>query len=303
MAHERAVRGLKHKPMTASSAASTVADLFPDYVTYCRQHKAITTRQGIERLWELHLSRLLGQYRIVDIETSHYSLYQKLRGAMGVSNATVNKELHNFSGFITWCRREKKIPVARVEYKRLKANPRLPVVLSPEEIQRLLAAAKEEPLYHALLLCFCGCGVRIGGARMMKVEDFDFANRNVVVTQKGGEQRILPINKELTAAVKKLIKLRGLKTGDYLFSFFDGVPFRTMPRALARICKRAGIKKKVYPHLLRHSFATNLLEKGVNLRIIQEMLGQKQISTTMLYTHVSIDHMRAAQDLLSTKNQ
>jgi integrase/recombinase XerD len=220
---------------------------------------------------------------------------------MGVSNATVNKELHNFSGFVTWCRREKKIPVARVEYKRLPCSRPLPIVLSPEEIVRILAAAEEEPFYHALILCLYTLGLRIKEARFLKVEDFDFANRSVRALQKGGTQKILPVNEKLTEAVKKLIELRGIKQGDYVFSFFEGKPFRKMPRALNRICKRAGIEKNVYPHLLRHSFATNLLEKGVNLRTIQELLGHKQIATTMFYTHVSIDHMRAAQDLLSTK--
>jgi len=295
---EASMKGPKGKPLP-TSAMATVADLFPPYLDYCRQHKAKGTTEAIERLWRIHLSGMLGGVRAVDIETSHYSLFQKRRAATGVKNSTVNTELNYFSGFLTWCRREKKVPVGRVEYQRLKAEVPLPIVLIPDEVSRMVAAAKSEPFWHAVILCLYVCGLRIHEVRFLKPEDFDFGNMSVRMLQKGGTWKILPIDKELMRAVKKLIRLRGIGREEFIFSFFEGKPFRQMAQVIKRIRERAGIEKKVNPHLFRHSFATNLLEQGVNLRTIQEMLGHKQISTTTRYTHVTVDHMREAQKMIT----
>jgi site-specific recombinase XerD len=287
-----------------TSRSSTIADLFPDYLSWYRLHRATTTWRDVSRAWEHDLKRIFGDTVVTTISDAHFSLYQKLRSAT-VSNRTVNKELNYLSGFLRWCRREKKLDMEKIEYEALPYKRPLPIVLSPDEVVRILAAAEQEPVYHVLIMCLYTLGLRISEAKGITVDDFDFGNRSVRVKQKGGSWKILPINDQVIEAVGKLIKQIKKRPKDakkpegpcYVFSVRkSGKPFNNIRKALARICKRAEVTKKVTPHLFRHSIATHLMGADVNLRTIQQYLGHTQIATTEFYTHVALGHLRSAQN-------
>jgi len=290
-----------------ANPAATVADLFSDYLDWYRLHRAPSTYHDVAGTWERDLRKVFGANDVAEITGAHYSLYQKIRGGR-VSNRTVNKELNYFSGFLRWCRKDRKLDIARVDYDELPCSRPLPIVLSPEEVARILAAAESEPLYHALFLCLYTLGLRMNEARNLKREDFDFDNMAVRVKQKGGTWKILPINAQVAAAVKRWMSAReeklarGWKIGPHVFSARkDGDQVQNIRRAIARICGRAEVVKKVNPHLFRHSIATHLLGADVNLRTIQRYLGHSSSSTTEFYTHVALGHLRNAQDTVLQK--
>jgi integrase/recombinase XerD len=313
---EKAIMGVKHKPVAIVSPLSTVADLFPEYLRWMvrpasgnnangsklqKFHRAVTTWHDVSGSWERDLKRIFGQYAVVTIDAAHYSLYQTMRGK--VSNRTINKELDYFSGFLKWCRREKKLSIPRVDYEKLTCARHSPIVLSPGEIIKIIDAAESEPVYHALLIFLYILGVRISAARGVKVEDFDFENRRVRVVLKGGDEKLLPVTDHVIESVKRVIKLKNLKAGQYVFSVTkDGDPIQNIRKAIARICKRASVTKKVYPHLFRHTHGTHLIEAGVNTRTVQDMMGHAEITTTEGYTHIAIEQLRKAQNaLVSTR--
>ena len=285
----------KKKKSRRAEALTTVEDFFPDYLEWYKLHRAPTSWHDINGAWERDLRRIFGKYLVTEIEASNYSAYQKVRGQ--VSNRTINKELDYFSGFLRWLRREKKIEIPRIDYDRLPYKRPIPIVLSPEEVVRILEAAETEPVYHALILCLYTLGLRISEARGMKLEDFDFGNRTARVVQKGGAWKVLPVNDAVVAAVERVVKLRGVKPGQFVFSIQKGgEPVQNVRKAILRICKRAEVVKKVHPHLFRHSIATHLLGADVNMKTIQLYLGHTQMSTTAeIYTHVAMGNLRAAQ--------
>jgi len=187
-------------------------------------------------------------------------------------------------------------PAAAVKLPR-RAKP-LPKTLSPGEAERLIEAAKgTQPRNlrdQALVELMYGAGLRVSEAVGLEKSGVDLDDRFVRVTGKGGKERVVPIGRHAADAVRRYLS-RGRPYLDRrhrpeLFLNAKGGP---LTRAgafliLRRLAEVAGLDPtRVHPHILRHSFATHLLEGGADLRSVQEMLGHADLSTTELYTHVS----------------
>jgi len=302
----RNARTAKRTLSAGTSLNSTVADLFPAYLEWYRIHRAPSTWRDLSQTWRNNIERILGEYQVRYISNDHFALYQKMR-ATRVKNRTINKDLDYFSGFLKWCRREKRIEIAPIFYERLRCSRPLPIVLSPGEVARIMEAAEREPFYLAFFLCLYVLGFRFSEVRFLKLKDFDFENRAVKVLQKGGTEKILPLNDQVIEAVKNLAELWPMRADDYLFGMkrTKGAPITDIRDPIARICKRAGVTKKVNAHLFRHSIATHLMSADVSQKVIQKYLGHSQISSTAFYTHVALGNLRSAQDLVlnSTKKR
>jgi site-specific recombinase XerD len=187
----------------------------------------------------------------------------------------------------------------------LPRRPRtLPKTLSPGEVERLIAAARgtqpRDLRDHALVELLYGAGLRVSEAVGLGRSGVDLDRRLVQVVGKGGKERVVPIGRPAVEALRRYLS-RGRPYLDVrhrpeLFLNARGGP---LTRAgafliLRRLAGEAGIDpQRVHPHLLRHSFATHLLEGGADLRSVQEMLGHADLSTTELYTHVSDRRRRA----------
>jgi integrase/recombinase XerD len=172
------------------------------------------------------------------------------------------------------------------------------------EIERLLGAPTvDEPLAfrdRAILELAYGAGLRVGEWLTMDTKDVLFEQGLVRVVGKGAKERLVPIGRSAIAAVALYLReLRPrLEKGEgkgRLFLNSRGRPLSRMGAwgILQRHVKRAGIGKTVTPHTLRHSFATHLLERGADLRAVQDMLGHADISTTQIYTHVDREYLRS----------
>ena len=187
-------------------------------------------------------------------------------------------------------------PAAELELPR--RHRRLPRTLSPAEAERLIdAAAGTTPRAlrdQALVELLYGAGLRVGEAVGLDRAGVDLDARLVRCTGKGGKERVVPIGRRAAEAVRRYLARGRLhldrRHRPELFLNAKGGP---LTRAgafliLRRLAAQAGLEpERVHPHLLRHSFATHLLEGGADLRSVQEMLGHADLSTTELYTHVS----------------
>ena len=172
----------------------------------------------------------------------------------------------------------------------MKKEKKLPEIYSLEEIEKILKAHNNKK--HCLLLQLAyGCGLRVGEIIRLKKENIDLY-RNVLWVRKGKgakDRRSIMINDFLKKNLEEHIK--NLSQQNYLFpSYTDRghITRRTAEKIFENACKKSGVRKKKNIHTLRHSFATHLLEQGVDLRHIQELLGHSKITTTEIYTHVSI---------------
>lgn len=180
-----------------------------------------------------------------------------------------------------------------------KAPRRLPVVLSPEEIVRMIEAAPNL-MHRTILMLLYGTGVRRTEASQLKVSDIDSERMVIHIQQgKGSRDRDVLMTPKLLEALREYWRWKKPKV--YLFPSTEGhrgleqpISDRTVWYACKEAAARAGIKKQIGPHTLRHSFATHLLEAGTDLRTIQLLMGHADLKHTTLYLHLSQRHLRAA---------
>lgn len=172
-----------------------------------------------------------------------------------------------------------------------KRSQKIPRVLTREEIRRMVNNTLN-PKHRLILVLLYGSGLRLNELRNLKVEHI--LPKNVLVKQgKGGKDRLTLLPKE----AKKLISQLGITEG-YVFRGRKGkCCAKTIQAAVENAAKRAGLKE-VHPHTLRHSFATHLLERGIDTRIIQKLLGHKRLETTQIYAHVTTSRIGKMPDLI-----
>jgi len=177
--------------------------------------------------------------------------------------------------------------------KRPKKEKRIPEVLSKEEIKLLLSSLvnKKSKLMVSMLYA---CGFRVSELVNLKVRDLDFNDKTGSVKQaKGKKDRTFNIPEFLFSDLKEQAETQKQANQEYLFTSKNGqLTSRNLQKIVKTAVKIAGIKKDVHPHTLRHSFATHLLEDGIDIRKIQELLGHTDLSTTQIYTHISTEELK-----------
>jgi integrase/recombinase XerD len=177
---------------------------------------------------------------------------------------------------------------------------RLPVILSEEEVARLIESASTA--YHrVILMTLYGTGLRREELCRLKVSDVDSQRKVIHVRQgKGHKDRDVTLSPRLLEVLRAYWKWRRPKI--YLFPSYQrkrseqAISARTVYYAVREAARRAGIKKKVSPHLLRHSWATHLLERGTDLKTIQVLLGHFDLEATTIYLHLSRQHLQSVNN-------
>ncbi|MGB0992493.1 MAG: tyrosine recombinase, partial [Akkermansiaceae bacterium] len=178
-----------------------------------------------------------------------------------------------------------------------RADQHLPETLNQSHVEKLLESIDPaQPLGRrdrAMLELFYASGLRLSELIGARLENLDLDEKFIRVTGKGGKTRLIPVGGAAIKAVSDYLKnerpnLVKKKTSSWIFLSIRGG--KLSPERVREIVKTraklAGIEQNIYPHLLRHSFATHLLENGADLRVIQDMLGHADISTTQIYTHI-----------------
>jgi len=194
-----------------------------------------------------------------------------------------------------------------LEFARPRREKRLPVVLSREEVRRILAQV-HTPVYRACLKTIYSCGLRLREGSRLQVADIDSGRMALHIHGKGGKDRYVPLPDRTLELLREFWQTHrrqpwvfpatrcGIEIGAATHPLTDSSLQRAFKCALAA----AGICKRAHIHSLRHSYATHLLEAGVNLRIIQENLGHNSARTTQIYTHLTAQARAAVMDPLNT---
>jgi integrase/recombinase XerD len=170
----------------------------------------------------------------------------------------------------------KKMFKERIEAELLPDKRKLPTVLTQDEVKRFLDAL--EPKYKLFFQLMYETGSRLNEVLSLKYSDID--GNIVTIRGKGGRWRTVPIS----SALSKELALPRDTVSNVDTSIF---PFVNIYKAVSRAKKKAGIDKRIYPHLLRHSLGTHVIEHGGDIRTLQEILGHKELTTTQIYTHIS----------------
>ena len=171
---------------------------------------------------------------------------------------------------------------------RPKKRTKLPVVLSPDEVKHILSLVKTPTVRMALTVIYA-CGLRLSEGLALKVQDIDSSRMLLWVRNgKGGKDRCVPLPERLLELLREYWKLHRPRL--YLFpnqKKREPLCATTLQKTFKIVLLQSGIRKEASIHTLRHSYATHLLERGINLRVIQELLGHKSPTTTTLYTHLT----------------
>jgi len=187
-----------------------------------------------------------------------------------------------------------KDPTAGV--KRPKKENKLPMILTKEEVIRLIKAAQTLKSKLIMQLLYSS-GLRVSELVNLKPVDFDFnENRGWVREGKGGKDRMFLLSPKLSKNLNKFAKKQ--EDWKYIFSKNKPLTTRNIQKIVQKAGQNAGIDKEVHPHTLRHSFATHLLDSGVDVRNIQALLGHASIATTQIYTHVSVEQLKTIKNPL-----
>ncbi len=185
---------------------------------------------------------------------------------------------------------------------------RLPRVLSVEEVQRLLAVpdvSRPQGLRdRAILETLYASGVRVSELVGLDVDDLDLRRGELRVVGKGDKERLALLGRPAVAALRRYLadgrpalQREGRATRALFLNRLGGrLSVRSVSEMVRRAGRSAGLSQRVTPHLLRHTFATHLLDGGADLRAVQELLGHESIATTQIYTHVSTRHARQVYD-------
>jgi integrase/recombinase XerC len=239
------------------------------------------------------------------IDSYHVRAFAAEAHRQGLSPRSIARRLSAVRSFL---RRE-------VEHGRLKANValnisapkparRLPGTLDADQVARLLQDSGDEPLVvrdRAVLELFYSSGLRLAELVGLDLEDLDFADQTVRLTGKGNKTRILPVGRHALEAIRNWLPVRLGMAGNSEQALFVSrkggrLSARSVQARVDRWARSQGGPRHLHPHLLRHSFASHLLESSGDLRAVQELLGHASISTTQIYTHLDFQHLATSYD-------
>ncbi len=280
---------VRHERGQAEHTQKTYKGLLDKFLKWAGENK-ITDWKQVELP---HLMSFIEHERQRALENAPKDSKRKL------SSESVYLEIAALRAFYKFAENEKLLPKNVAENLSLPRRwKRLPKALSKNEIEQLLQLEQPATPYtlcdHAILELAYASGLRLSELKNIRLEQLHLDAGFVTVIGKGNKERVVPLGEKAKQAIENYLhsgrpKLIKPKSPGVLFLNKRGKPFASVSlwwRIKQRV-KRAGIGKNVTPHMLRHSFATHLLEGGADLRAIQELLGHSNISTTEIYTHVT----------------
>jgi integrase/recombinase XerC len=238
---------------------------------------------------------LLSQTEKYDVR----SFFEELRNKK-LSKATLARKfttLRTFYRFLIINNIIKQSPIQNMSG--IKKDKKIPLFLTETEMQQLLNLENVKLRDKAMIELLYSCGLRIEELMSLNIKNIDFISNIVTVFGKGSKERIVPVGTKCIEALMNYIKERqktnlpyDINSPMFLSKHAKRLDQRTARRILNRLFILAGIVKKASPHTLRHTFATHILDRGCDIRSVQEMLGHKNLSTTQIYTHVTIESLK-----------
>jgi integrase/recombinase XerC len=240
-----------------------------------------------------------------DLDHQHVRSFAARSHAAGLQGRSIQRQLAAIRTFFEFLMREGVLRhnPAR-EVRSPKAPKRLPHTLDVDQVAQLLAQQPRHALEVrdlALLELFYSSGLRLSELTGLQLADLDLKSRQVTVLGKGSKQRIVPVGSAACSALRRWLEQRPAFAGAEEASVFVGrsgrrMSARAVQMRVAAMARAAGLPQHLHPHMLRHSFATHLLESSRDLRAVQELLGHANISTTQVYTHLDFQHLARTYD-------
>ncbi len=293
-------------PATAAAPNAEAARLLAAYRGHLANERRLSQNtilnygRDIDALFELAAEAPLAALQI-----NHVRRFVAQLHARGLDGRSLARMLSAWRGFYRYLARDhgyKNNPC--VGLRAPKAKKSLPHALSPDEAGRMMDLPDDDGLAtrdKAILELFYSSGLRLSELTGLAPDDVNYADATVRVTGKGAKTRVVPVGSQALAALKKWLKIRaGLVVEETQALFVTDKGTRLGARAIQYRMKqwalKLGLAPNVHPHVLRHSFASHVLQSSGDLRAVQEMLGHASISTTQVYTHLDFQQLAKVYD-------
>lgn len=285
---------LRHERGQAEHTQKTYAALLNKFTSWAGKH-------GLALWSQVELKHLMA---FLEHERERPLVGEPKESTKRLSSESVYLEIAALRALYRFAEDEKHLPVNVAEHLSLPRRwKRLPKALSNAEIEKLLVAelpeTPESLCSQAILELAYASGLRLAELRGLRLEQLHLEVGFINVIGKGNKERVVPVGRKAVEALNRYLasgrpKLVKPRSPANVFLTQRGTPFAavTMWKRIKDRVKRSGVERNVTPHMLRHSFATHLLEHGADLRVIQELLGHANISTTEVYTHVEGRRLR-----------
>ena len=228
------------------------------------------------------------------------------RHRQGLSSTSLQRELSAIRSFFNFLLKNQLTDNNPGQYIKAPKNTRkLPKTLDVDQIKSLLEAGANSTIEIrdlAMFELFYSSGIRLSELAQLNLTDIDLTDKTLMVRSgKGGKSRMLPIGSKAVAAINTWLEHRiksitSTETALFISTRGTRLGQRSIELRLKQWCKKKGIAENIHPHMLRHSFATHLLESSQDLRAVQELLGHSNISTTQIYTHLDFQHLADVYD-------
>ena len=294
----------KAKPSPSVNAGA--AKLLKDYLGHLANERRLSANTILSYERDIAaLIELAADTPLAGLQVHHIRRFVSQLHARGLDGRSLARMLSAWRGFYRYLARDHgHTNNPCVGLRAPKAKKTLPQALSPDEAGRLMEITGDDTLAvrdKAIFELFYSSGLRLSELTGLAPADINFGDATVRVTGKGNKTRVVPVGSQAINAVKRWLKERALlvKEGaDALFVNRAGT--RLTPRAIQYRMKEWGLKlglaADVHPHVLRHSFASHVLQSSGDLRAVQEMLGHASISTTQVYTHLDFQQLAKVYD-------
>ena len=285
---------LRHERGQAEHTQKTYAGLLSKFTTWAGKN-------GLTDWKQVELKHLMS---FLQHERERNLVNEPKESTKRLSSESVYLEIAALRAFYRFAENEKLLPLNVAENLSLPRRwKRLPKALTNAEIDKLLKPEPNETKHtlcdQAILELAYASGLRLAELRNLRLEQLHLEAGFINVIGKGNKERVVPVGRQAVAALNRYLeagrpKLVTPKSPANVFLTKRGTPFAsvTLWLRIKNRVKRAGVGRNITPHMLRHSFATHLLEHGADLRVIQELLGHASIGTTEVYTHVTGNRLR-----------
>ena len=258
--------------------------------------------RDIDTLLKLNENETLDSYSIENIRKNISTLHAK-----GLGGSSLSRMISSWRGLFNFLIHKygfKKNPTLGI--KAPKSRKLLPQILSVDQTIKLVDIKDSSFLGirdHAILELFYSSGLRLSELVNINIGDLDFNSGTITVMGKGQKERVIPFGSYASKATEKWLEIRksiGALKSDNQILFLSKVGKKLTSRAIQYRLKfwaiKQGVPENIHPHLLRHSFASHLLQSSQDLRAVQELLGHSNISTTQIYTHLDFQHLSKIYD-------
>jgi integrase/recombinase XerC len=274
-------------------------DKFLNYLEMEKNYSAHTCKSYKQDLEEF--KKFIKSNEEIDIKEIDYFILRKFLSLLNkkkLNKRTISRKISTLKSFFKFLLRErilKNNPAASLIYPRL--DKPLPKFLTEEEVKKILKLPDTDKLLglrdKAILEFLYSTGARVSEMVSIKLDSLDLIGGVVKVTGKGRKERLLPLGEPAIETIRRYLSSRS-DSQRALFLNKNNKPLgdRGVRSIISKYIKNAALSLDVSPHVFRHSFATHLLNHGADLRSVQELLGHSSISTTQIYTHVSLDSLK-----------